>query len=66
MGNADSGIGFVDMLPPLAARPECVDPQIIFLNIDFYFIIDFWINKYGGKGCMPPGSASNVEILTRR
>ncbi len=49
MGNSHCGAGLVDMLPPGAARPVCINTQILLVYIYIDIVIQFRKNKYGCK-----------------
>src|SRR3546814_11573366 len=54
VGNAHGGIGFSDVLSAGAAGAVGVDPQVGRVDIDFYRVVDFGIDKDAGKRCVAP------------
>ncbi len=49
MGDAHGTAGFVDMLAAGAAGPEDVDPQVLFVDLDHDFVVEFGIDEHRGK-----------------
>ena len=64
MGNSYSRIGFINMLTALTAGAKSIDTQIVFVNFNFYFIINFRINKNGGERCMTARVGVKGEMRT--
>ena len=54
MGDADSGLHFIDVLSSLASRTESVDAQVFRTDVDLDAVVNFWDYEDGCKRSVPP------------
>ena len=66
VGDTNRGIRGVDVLSTGSGGAERINTQILLVNLNCQFLIQFRHDMHGGKGSMTAFVESNGEIRTRR